>query len=701
MKIKILILFFLLFEVGYSNSDQYYNILKNLKKINNSVETLPVLYNQMCQSGYFTMPSAKMADSGMIAFCYSNSDPYKILVFNLQYFDRLEISMNFWIYKNVVESCFGYMGYGEDADRAANFKLAILTKKDGFDYLPEIAIGINDFYGSKRFNSKYIVLTKQFINSELECSFGLGQGRINGFFAALAYFLFFKENKSSNFLAFFAEYDANDYKNHKFEHLKGKKIKTPINVGINLQLFNIFQASISSLRGSKIAGFISANYNLGLSKGLFPKFYDPPMYTDNLKINYYESFSHNLVKIFNKQGFNLTKLSFFYDDNNEKVLCLKIVNLKYRNNNVVRLRIQNILTFFPLDEYSKILVSVESNGLILHEYLFKRQYLNEFKKKKIGLFEIEALCPLKDVCLLSDEDLPKVLYERKKQLWILTFRPKMNAFFGSCRGKFKYDGGFLLSQEGYFWNQFYYNIQASYVIKSASAQIGDRDTYNPSQIINVRSDFTKYFASNSFHIETGYIQKFWNLNKAFFCRFAMGYFEVAYAGIAFEALYYPVNSNLACSIECANVYKRKYSGLGFQKKIRKWNNCVAEYEKFIGLQYFFNLYYQINPLNLTFKTSLGQFLAKDKGLKLEIVRYFKSGFEVSTWITFTNKFDKVNNKRYFDKGFAVSVPLDIFLNKSSKKRIVFKISEWLRDVGAKARNGKDLYPIIHDERYFP
>jgi hypothetical protein len=104
---------------------------------------------------------------------------------------------------------------------------------------------------------------------------------------------------------------------------------------------------------------------------------------------------------------------------------------------------------------------------------------------------------------------------------------------------------------------------------------------------------------------------------------------------------------------------------------------------------------------LTFKTSLGQFLAKDKGLKLEIVRYFKSGFEVSTWITFTNKFDKVNNKRYFDKGFAVSVPLDIFLNKSSKKRIVFKISEWLRDVGAKARNGKDLYPIIHDERYFP
>ncbi|NGX52244.1 MAG: hypothetical protein KR126chlam5_00540, partial [Candidatus Anoxychlamydiales bacterium] len=32
------------------------------------------------------------------------------------------------------------------------------------------------------------------------------------------------------------------------------------------------------------------------------------------------------------------------------------------------------------------------------------------------------------------------------------------------------------------------------------------------------------------------------------------------------------------------------------------------------------------------------------------------------------------------------------------KRFNFKMSEWLRDVGAKSQTGKELYMIIHDER---
>ena len=102
-------------------------------------------------------------------------------------------------------------------------------------------------------------------------------------------------------------------------------------------------------------------------------------------------------------------------------------------------------------------------------------------------------------------------------------------------------------------------------------------------------------------------------------------------------------------------------------------------------------------LNITGPFNI-QFLAKDKGIKLEILKYFKSGFELSTWITFTDKIDIVNSKRYFDKGFSFRIPLDLFMNKSSRKRFNFKMSEWLRDVGAKSQTGKELYMIIHDER---
>jgi len=41
------------------------------------------------------------------------------------------------------------------------------------------------------------------------------------------------------------------------------------------------------------------------------------------------------------------------------------------------------------------------------------------------------------------------------------------------------------------------------------------------------------------------------------------------------------------------------------------------------------------------------------------------------------------------------------MNKSSRKKVTYKMSEWLRDVGASASTGKELYPIIYGERYFP
>jgi hypothetical protein len=703
MNSKIFFMFFLYCTTLFCQNkvDEYYQNLKKIKKIKeNSDKTLPIIFNQLCQGGYFAMPSARMANSGNVAFGYSSSDPYKIIGVNLQYLQRLEISANFWIYKNILEGNFGKLGYGEDADRAANIKISILNQLDDFKIFPEISIGINDFYGSKRFNSKYIVLTKQYLNQNLELSLGFGRGRINGFFGGGAYFLFLKKNKFVDTLSFFAEYDANNYKKNICEHPKGKKVVFPVNVGLNLNFLKIFQATISSIRGDKFAGGINASYNLGQSKGLFPKFSDPIIYKDYSYLKEDANFSNNLIKAFKDQGFDLVKISFFYDKNNEKNLFLKIVNLKYRNAEVSRLRIENILTYVSLEDYTNILVTIESDGLDLHQYFFKKNYLHNFSDKKIGLFELKALCPIQDVSFISNETNSKVLYERKKQLWVMTFQPKINAFFGSCKGKFKYDGGFLLCQEGFFFNQVYYNLQASYIIKSGSAQVGSRDVYNPSKIINVRSDFVKYYESNSFHFDTCYLQKNWNLKKALFLKIAFGYFEVAYAGSAFEFLYYPINSNIACSLEAANVFKRRYGGLGFQKKIRKWDNVIEKYENFIGLQYFVNLFYEIKPLDLTLKTTFGQFLAKDKGIKIEFMRYFKSGFEVSCWITFTNKHDYVNSKRYYDKGFEISIPLDLFMNKTSRKRFFLKMSEWQRDIGAKAKTGKQLYSIIHDERYF-
>jgi hypothetical protein len=79
-------------------------------------------------------------------------------------------------------------------------------------------------------------------------------------------------------------------------------------------------------------------------------------------------------------------------------------------------------------------------------------------------------------------------------------------------------------------------------------------------------------------------------------------------------------------------------------------------------------------------------------------RWFASGLKVSLWYTITNGHDHVNRQTYFDKGFAFMLPLDFFLQRSSRTYIGYAMSAWLRDVGASADNGKGLYQTVRLER---
>ena len=179
----------------------------------------------------------------------------------------------------------------------------------------------------------------------------------------------------------------------------------------------------------------------------------------------------------------------------------------------------------------------------------------------------------------------------------------------------------------------------------------------------------------------------------------MGYFEPAYGGLAFESLYYPVDSNWAFGIEGAGVLKRDYHGIGFTTKTRKFNQQNIPREvHFIGYQYFFDIYYEYRPWSVDFKMMIGQFLARDKGARFELGRYYPSGMRFSIWYTLTNGDDKVNCKTYYDKGIAFLIPFDFFLKKSSRSMLGYAMSAWLRDVGATAATGKKLYYTIQTER---
>ena len=687
-------------------SDRLFRDLETVSLIDRQVkDRLPLVINYQLQGGYFTMPSARTFDAGMFNMGFSYVAPYHLWALGFQFFDHIETTGNYWIYDGIPDGCFGHLGFGDSAERAANVKFILLRKEDGFPLLPDFAIGWNDFMGTCRFNSFYVAATQEFNSLNLEGTLGWGKGRIKGFYGGLAWSPFRKWNNFVRNLTFVAEYDANDYKHHQHEHEHGRVVNNRFNAGLQFKLWDIFRLSASTLRGNDWAAGIALDYNLGASKGLLPKIKDPCPYSGPIDIQPIgvlrsrEELAEELTYAFSDQGFDLYNLYLVPGEFGKDRLWMKIVNVRYREEEEVRSRIEYILGSLVPSNIECVTAVTEADGVPIHEYCFRVQDLRRYAEGILGENEFRIIAPTKEVSSQPSKYDAALLYQRRKSIWMLTFRPWVRTFLGGSRGKFKYEVGLALNPEGYLLDSIYYNICGTYTAKSSTEDIQSEDFLNPSRLINVRTDSILYNQSNSFHISQAYLQKSWNISSGWFSRLSLGYFETAYTGAALEALYYPVQSNWAIGFQTAGLLKRSYYGLGTQRKIRKLTNDGPIYIPYIGFQYFVDFYYQYKPFNLDFKFSAGQFLARDKGLRVEGGRTFNSGLRVGLWYTLTNAGDRVNGSRYYDKGFSISLPLDFFLQKSSRTRLQYAMAAWLRDCGAISATGKGLYPTLFWERY--
>lgn len=702
MLIFLIPLFFTINVSAIEDCDSLFRDLALVEEIDKKhADSLPFNYNFSMMGGYFNMPSGRMPKEGVAGLGAARVHPYNVYGLSFQYFDRIELSANYRVYTGITEPNFGHEGFGDDAERIGNIKFAINIPGDGLPDFPTFAFGADDFIGTKRFNSQYLVMTQQWISGNIEATLGWGRKRIKGFFGGLAWtpwrqsdLFFFKD------LTLMAEYDAIDYKYHPWEHPMGRDVKSRINAGVSYVLGDTLQLSVSSLRGKYFAASGSLRYPIGTSKGFITKSKNPLLYrspidTEPLGVmRPKEEFVHELAYALGSQGLDLYRV--YLKDN--QILWIKVVNNMFREEHEVRNRLQRALAAIIPSDIKEIIVVDEADALACHSYKFRAEDLYKYREGIIGDFEMKTLAPMCEVIDKPHDS--ERLFRRDKEIWTFTFRPRLLTFFGSAKGKFKYNVALVANPEGYLFDDILYQAQLSYQVKSSMYNINDRDRLNPSHLLNVRTDTIRYYQTNTVSLEMAYLQKGWNLGKGWYYRLGGGYFEPAYGGIATEFLYYPVAANWAIGIEEATVMKRQYRGLGFTNKVRKFKGDIAHYEHYIGVQYFLDFHYTLKPWDVDLKVMIGQFLAKDKGARFEINKWFPSGLQVSLWYTLTNGHDKLNGYTYHDKGFAFALPLDFFLRQSSRSYIGYAMSAWLRDVGAIADTGRQLYNTLRLERAY-
>lgn len=700
--VKFLLTSFVLLSLHSGVCSSLFEDLATVEKVNKEIETrIPVLYNYNLSGGYFNMPSARSPDSGFIGIGFSAVPPYRNYNVSIQLLERLEVSANYHIMLGIPDFVLGE-NFGDWSDRSMNYKLSLLKPEDSNYMLPGIALGMNDFFGSKNFYDEYVVATQVIPDLNFEASLGFSRGRARGFFGGASFFPFFRyTNPFLKGIVLSAEYDAINYAQDPTSAL-GRDYKTRINAGIHYIIGDIFHLTLSSLRGKKLAGSFSINYNLGESRPLFPKFLDPPMY--NAPRDYepvgalrpHHTLASELAHAFKSQNLIAYNISLSQSGRGKKHLHIAIANPNYRERADLEKRIAHILSNLAPENTYRVTVSIEEEALPIYQMTFRTEDLFAYRKGQIGDYELSVLAPPRNLSKIPGPS--QTLYKKDPSRLYFLLRPRTRIFFGNAAGKIKYDFSLAGGPQGYLYNQVFYDISASFKLFDSFEHVNAVDKMNPSQLINVRSDTISYYKGKIGALDRAYIQKSWSLEKGWFARAAGGYFEIAYGGVAAEVLYQKAGACWAIGVEGALVAKRKYSGLTFTRRIRQLEGFTPTYKtNFIGSQYFLDLYLYEPTVGVSAKLRVGQFLARDIGARIEAQRIFKSGTSVGYWVGFTTARDIVNDKRFFDQGIIFSVPLDLFSPRSTRRHLGTAMAFWLRDTAAVSATGRTLYSIIHNK----
>lgn len=672
------------------------------RKIN---DRLPVTYNHSLQGGYINMPSARMGAAGEIGFGYSSVPPYRNYNLRMQLSDNFEVTGNYRIFKGIDDPILTPLGFGDLSERGVNIKFALFCPEDSDYSLPGIAVGLEDFIGTKNFESRYIVVTKVFLDYNLEFSVGYGKKRIRGFFGGINWFPLRKAcSPYLQGLCLTAEYDAVPYHKKSIEkHPKGRSRKTRFNIGLKYRLWDYIDFSVAYVRGKEIACSVSAFYNFGYTTGFLPKYEDPLPYQAPINIEPVgcrrpeDMLAQDLLYAFRAQGFELLAATMETNECAEQTLRLEVDNIIFKSEPEVRTRLNFILAGLIPENIDRVIVVIQAEGFPIQEYRYCVEYIEAFREQQMCAQELLVLTPLHEVSHPGPV-VVKEIFRQCRHPWNIEILPKSLSFFGSARGKFKYALGISLGINGYLFNDVYYSARIGWVFLSNLKHLTSVDRLNPSQLPNVRSDIVDYYNQKGITVDELYMQKTWNMGRGWYTRIAGGLFEEEYGGIASEILYYPVNSLWAVGLEGAYLKKRTIRGVGFTDKVRQLEGFKPHFRKFSLSQYFLDFYFRWPEARLDFKVMVGQFLARDKGARLEICRYFPSGLRISCWFTWTDGHDKINGQRYHDRGIAFSMPMDIFYTYSDRSRWGYGMSAWLRDVGVFADTGLRLYDLIREQR---
>lgn len=658
------------------------------------------------QSGYINMPSAVTEADGTFSLGYSYDKPYGNLWATATVLPWLQVS---GLYTSIsgIQGIFAPgvgTNYGRYKDKAIEAKLRLWQEGE---FLPSIAVGVNDPTGTGLFQGKYIVATKTFGQTKnIEASIGYGHKRPEGIFAGARW-----RPEALPHWALVAEYDANNYPKDfsASQTFAGERRKGPA-VGVEYRWGWLGVQVARNRKNPSINAYVTIPF---AEREYVPKIFEPayfqpkdaPPKASIVQWQQNPSYGSALADALSRQDFKNVRV-----EQKGNTLNLALTNSRISNmGRAVGRAARTAVAFAPEGTRSlRITYTVQEQPFATYEFLDIEKltdYLNSKINRDAFLQTVAVRYARPDdritldhsglLAGVADGDGLGVRVGKDGNIVQLSSEdreanrfkivPKFGVFLNDPSGAFRYE---LLANGNYdkrIGEGLYFNSAVQLTLFENVSGVTQESN---SELPHVRSDIANYKRGGKFKIQRLLINQYLNPAEHWYARVSGGLYEEMFGGVGGQVLYAPKDNRWAADVELDALKQRGYRGLFDQ---RDYRTVTA-----IG-----SLHYRL-PYDTTATLRAGRFLAKDVGVRMELKRHFLSGIEAGAWYTKTNGNDVQSpgaiGAPYHDKGIFLSIPLGAALPLDSQAVAGFSLSPWTRDVGQQVLSPGDLYDNLEKPR---
>lgn len=660
-----------------------------------TLRDLPVTVNDWGVYGLWQTPNARLGSTGQATFTFFRADPYSNITMQLQPFDWLSGAFR---YTDVMYKAYGAVALSGDQsykDKSVDLKLRLWKESR---WLPQLAMGWRDLLGTGIFSGEYLVASKR--HGDFDFSLGMGWGylgkrgdlsnplgklsdRFNtrpstasvsgGKFNVKAYFrgpaaLFggVQYHTPWDGVIVKAEYEGNDYRHEPFG--KDLRARSPINVGVVWRYRPWLDLSLAWERGEQLGFGLSAHADLdGLHT---PKYLDPtPVAVAARRPTRGADPAITARDIQQQTGLDITSI-----ERQPGQWTAVATNPSIGYPAPVVDRALSVLHRDAPPDADRIALRMEQRGTQVAQVEVERDRWAENKTQLLP-DSLKPAAPRFEAPPDTHGQQTAFAAKRSPLSWGIGV---------SYRQSLGGPDAFVLYQLSADANAEWRLRDDTWLAGTYSLRLldnYDRFKYTaPSNMPRVRTYLREYATTSRDTLPNLQLTHMGQLGRNHFYLAYAGLLESMFAGAGAEYLYRPVGSRLALGIDVNTVQQRGFSQKFDMRDYRVKTGHVTAYWD-TGFQ------------DLLVSGSVGQYLAGDRGVTLDLSKVFRNGVTIGAYATKTNVSAAQFGEGSFDKGVYLHVPFDAMLPRSGPSSALVLYAPLIRDGGAKLSRRYQLYDL--------